>query len=140
MLWAGVSAVFTVVAVAVLLLPAVFYILTVRRALHQCAAESRAMAPDSVWFLLIPVFGLFWHFYVVTSLSKSLSREFQRRGIAGPPAPGLTLGLAVCILGVITLLPLPVFRILAAIAALVCWVLYWIQVGDLTAKLTAPPA
>jgi hypothetical protein len=43
MLWAGVSAVFTVVAVAVLLLPAVFYILTVRRALHQCAAESRAM-------------------------------------------------------------------------------------------------
>jgi hypothetical protein len=138
-IWAGFPMLFSLLAMAVLLLPAIFYILTLRRALEQCVPESRTMAPDLIWFLLIPLFGLFWHFYVVVSLSRSLGNEYRKRAIATESSPGLGLGLAVCILGVITLTPSVFFRIPAAIAALICWVLYWLKVGDLTAKLTGAP-
>lgn len=140
MFWTGFSAIVILVVMAALLLPLIFYILTVRRAIEKCAPESRAMKPDHVWFLLIPLFGVFWHFYVVVNVSRSLGREYQKRGIASDASPGLALGLAVCILGLITLTPHHVLRIIAFIAAVICWVVYWLKVGDLTAKLKGPAA
>jgi len=147
MFWTGFSAIVYLIFMAILLLPLIFYILTVRRAVESCAPESRAMKPDHAWLLLIPVFGLFWHFYVVVNISRSLGREYQQRGIATDPSPGLALGLAVCVLGLITLTPHLFLRIVAVVATVICWVLYWLKVGDLTAKLKgaapaapAPPA
>lgn len=140
MFWTGLSAVVILIVMAVLLLPLIFYILTVRRAVESCAPESRAMKADHAWLLLIPFFGLFWHFYVVTGVSRSLGREYEKRGIATASSPGLTLGLAVCVLGVITLTPHLFLRILAMIATVICWVLYWLKVGDLTAKLKGSAA
>lgn len=142
MFWTGLSAVVVLVFMAALLLPLIFYILTVRRAIERCAPESRAMNADHAWFLLIPFFGLFWHFYVVVNVSRSLGREYQRRGIAGDASPGLTLGLVLCILGLLTLTPSFVLRVVAVIATVICWVLYWLKLGDLTARLqtTSSPA
>jgi hypothetical protein len=77
----------------------------------------------------------------VVSMSSSLRNEFQRRGIPSEPNPGLTLGIAFAILGVITVVPSAFLRVLAVIGTIVFWVLYWVKIGDLTARLaTAPPA
>jgi hypothetical protein len=86
------------IAFAICLIPAIFYILTLQKALNRCAPENRAMAPGLSWLLLIPLVNMVWHFFVVLNLAKSLGAEFQKRGIAEEPQPGQKLGLIMCIL------------------------------------------
>src|SRR5271166_2160891 len=80
---AGLISILTIalIACAIMLLPMIFYLLTLQKAFSRCSPENRAMAPGMVWLMLIPLFNLVWHFIVVTNLSKTLGTEFQRRGI-----------------------------------------------------------
>ena len=139
MFWGGFWRQIFLIGMGLLLLPMIFYILTVRRALDRCARESRTIGPDLPWLLLIPLFNLFWHFYIVLGLSRSLGNEFQRRQIQAETNPGLALGLAVCILFLLGAFAGRFLGFVFLIAALVSWVLYWLKVGDLTAKLATPP-
>ena len=86
------------VVFAILLIPTVFYILTLQKALNRCAPESRAMEPAMVWLMLVPCFNIIWQFFVVINMSKSLAAEFQRRGLAEEAEPGKKLGMIMCIL------------------------------------------
>ena len=79
--------------------------------------------------MLIPLFGLAWHFFVVLNMAKSLGCEFQKRSIAEDPNPGQTLGLVTCITALI-----------CGPAYLVCWIIYWVKIAGYSAKLAAPPA
>jgi hypothetical protein len=72
----------------IILIPAIFYCLTLQKALNRCAPENRAMAPGMVWLMFIPLFNLVWQFFVVINMAKSLGAEFQKRGIAEEPEPG----------------------------------------------------
>lgn len=40
------------------LVVAIFYLLTLMRALQKCSPQSRTMQPGMVWLLLIPLFNL----------------------------------------------------------------------------------
>jgi hypothetical protein len=134
---AGMFGVF-LIAFAVMLIPAIFYLLTLQKAFNRCAPENRAMAPALVWLMLIPLFNLVWHFFVVINLAKSLGAEFQKRGIAEEPEPGKKLGLLACILSCCGIIPLLGF--LCSLGALVCVILYWIKIAGYSAKLAAPAA
>jgi hypothetical protein len=121
----------------VLLLPLIFYLIALQRALASCAVENRRMQPGLVWLQLVPLVGLVWQFFVVLAVSDSLHAEFQKRGVVEEPDPGRSLGLAMCILfacGVV-----PFLGVLTVLAGFVCWVLYWVRIAGLTAKL-APAA
>jgi len=118
----------------VLLLPLIFYLLTLQRALAACAVENRRMQPGLVWLQLVPLFGMVWQFFVVLAVSGSLHAEFQRRGIVEEPNPGQSIGLAMCILSVCGIIPF--LGVLAALAGIVCWILYWIKIAGLSAKLS----
>lgn len=50
------------VAVLVGLIVAIFYILTLSRALQKCSPQLRTMKPGMVWLLLIPLFNVLWQF------------------------------------------------------------------------------
>jgi hypothetical protein len=126
------------IGMAIILVPAIFYLLTLQKALNRCSPESRAMNPGMVWLMLIPLFNFVWHFFVVLNLAKSLGAEFQKRGIAGEPQPGQNLGLAMCILACCGWIPL--LGIFTGIGALVCWILYWIKLAGYSAKLAQPVA
>src|SRR5579872_6112282 len=90
-----------------LLIPAIFYILTLQGALQKCSEASRTMQPGMVWLLLVPLFNLIWHFFVVTAMASSLGSEFKRRGMLAPETePGKSIGLAMCICGVCGVIPL----------------------------------
>src|SRR5579871_6852614 len=119
----GFPELFVLTGVLVLfVVPAIFYLLSLQRALEQCAPASRTMSPGMVWLLLIPVFNLIWHFFVVTNLSKSLRHEFSRRTLPNEEAePGKIIGLAMCILGVISVIP--VLGVVTSIASLICWII-----------------
>ena len=137
---AGIAGIFMVALIvcAIMLLPAIFYLLTLQKALNRCSPECRAMAPGLVWLMLIPLFSIVWHFFVVLNIAKSLGAEFQKRGIAEETNPGQKLGLIMCILACCGIIP--ILGVLFALGALVCWILYWVKIAGFSGKLAAPAA
>jgi hypothetical protein len=124
------------VVFAICLIPAIFYLLTLQKALNRCSPECRAMAPGMVWLLLIPLVNMVWNFFVVLNIAKSLGAEFQKRGIAEEPQPGQKLGLIMCILMVCGIIPF--LGILCSLGGLVCWILYWVKIAGFSNKIAAP--
>ncbi len=123
----------------ILLVPAILYLLTLQNALRKCAPGARTMEPGMVWLLLIPLFHLIWSFFVVMALAKSLGNEFRRRGIPSPdPLPGQSIGMAMCICGCCSVVPL--LNLLAGPAAFVLWVIYWIKIAEFSRALDLPAA
>ncbi|HUE36213.1 MAG TPA: hypothetical protein VMO20_02390 [Candidatus Acidoferrum sp.] len=118
---------------AVLLIPGIFYCLTLQKALNRCAPENRAMAPGLVWLLFIPLFNLVWNFLVVINMAKSLGAEFQKRGMAEDPQPGKTIGLIMSILAVCGFIP--VLGVFCSLGALICWIIYWVKIAGFSGKL-----
>jgi hypothetical protein len=114
---------------AILLVPMIFYMLTLQKALQRCSPECRAMSPGLVWLLLIPFFHIVWNFVVVINVAKSLGCEFRKRGIAEEPAPGQTMGI---IMAVTALICGPVW--------LVFWILYWVKISGYSERLASPSA
>jgi hypothetical protein len=124
---------------ALLLVPAIFYLLTLQRALERCAPESRTMPPGQVWLLLIPLFNVVWQFIVVNSIAASLRNEFARRTIPLAEAePGKSVGLVLCVASVAGIVPL--LNILAGPVSLVCWILYWVKISGYSSMLIPPIA
>jgi hypothetical protein len=124
---------------AILILPTVFFLLTLQRALSKCSPANRTMTPGLVWLQIIPFFGFIWQFFVVLAVANSLEHEFGARRIPEERKPGQTVGLAMCITRVCTIIPF--VGIFAGIASVVLWIVYWVKIAGLSAKLDyAPPA
>lgn len=116
------------------LLAGILYLLTLQNALKKCAPASRTMEPWKVWLVAIPVFGLVWHFVVVTNIAKSLRNEFARLGIPCPEStPGQTIGLAACACNCFIFVPL--LGRFAAIVGFVLWIAYWIRIANYSRDL-----
>lgn len=126
------------IVLAILVVPGVFYILSLKRALEKCSPASRTMDPGMAWLLLIPLFNLVWQFIVVGHMARSLGNEFRSRGIPAEPEPGKSLGMAMCILGACGMIP--ILGVLASLAGFVCWILYWVRIAEYTRRLDTVPA
>ena len=122
---------------ALFIVVAIFYILTLSRALEKCAPQNRTMQPGMTWLLLIPLVNLIWHFFVVLALSASLGNEFRARNILAPPEPGKSLGLAMCICAACCIIPL--LGAITGLANLVLWIIYWIKISEFSHMLDQPP-
>lgn len=120
---------------AIILIPLVFYVLTLQKALNRCAPESRAMEPALLWLLLIPCVGFIWHFFVVLNMAKTLGAEFQKRGLPEEAEPGKKLGLIMC--GLMCGGIIPIIGLLFSLGGLVCWILYWLKIAGYSKKLEA---
>ena len=118
------------------LLPAIFYILTLQRALNKCEPMSRTMDPGMVWLYIVPVVNLVFHFVIIFGMAKTLRNEFNRRAVpVSDPTPGQSLGLAVCICACCSIIP--ILGLLAAIAHLVLWIMYWAKIAEYSRMLDA---
>jgi hypothetical protein len=125
---------FLFITFCVFLIPAILYILTLQKALLKCAESSRTMQPGMVWLLLVPLFNIVWNFFVVFGIANSLKNEFARKGIpTSEPLPGQPIGLAMSICACCGFIP--IFGLLAGIAYLVLWIIYWIKVADFSRRL-----
>ena len=127
-IWAGLGILTLVLIIFVIMLvPKIFYLLTLQKALNRCSPECRAMNPGMVWLLLIPLFNLVWQFIVVLNMAKSLGAEFRKRGLPEEPEPGQTMGLVMC-----------VSSLLCAPLYIIFWIIYWVQIAGFSSKLAAP--
>lgn len=126
------------VLLGIMLIPAIFYLLTLQKALRRCSPENREMEPGMVWLMFIPLFNLVWHFIIVLRMAGSLEKEFRKRGIAEESQPGKTLGMTMCILACCGIIPL--LGILTSLGALVCWIMYWVKVAEYSRLIASSPA
>jgi hypothetical protein len=118
------------------LIALILYLLKLQETLKKCAPASRTMKPGKVWLVLIPLFGLVWHFIVVINIAKSLGNEFARLGIAcSEPTPGRAIGLASSVCNCCIFVPL--LGGLAGAAGFVLWIVYWIRVANFSRALDA---
>ncbi|OGC07930.1 hypothetical protein A2V82_16810 [candidate division KSB1 bacterium RBG_16_48_16] len=111
----------------------IFYLLTLRKALSRCSVECRTMSPNSVWWDLLPLYNLYWQFVIVKNIAESLSNEFRKRNIAVESKPGFGVGLAMCILTLLAIVP-PI-RAIAGTGAFIFWIVYWATIAVFSAKL-----
>jgi hypothetical protein len=117
-----------------LLLPAVFYILTLTRALNKCSSSSKTIEPGMLWLLLVPFVNIVWHFFVVLGMAKSLNNEFRLRNMQlADPMPGQSIGIAMCICGTCSIIPL--LGVVAGLAFLVLWIVYWAKIAEFSRLL-----
>ncbi len=120
------------------LLPAIFYILTLSRALTKCSAASITIEPGMLWLLLVPFVNLVWHFFVVIGMAKSLGNEFRARNISNAdPEPGQSIGIAMCVCGACGIIPL--LGLFAALAYLILWIVYWAKIAEFSRILDQVP-
>lgn len=117
----------------------VFYILTLSQALNKCSVNSRTIQPGTLWILLIPLVNFVWNFIVVLGMAKSLGNEFRSRNVQGvEPEPGKSIGIAMAICAVCAVIP--ILGIVAGLAHLVLWIVYWVKIADLSRKLDVSAA
>jgi hypothetical protein len=120
------------------LLPVIFYILTLSRALSKCSVTSITIEPGMLWLLLVPFVNLVWHFFVVIGLAKTLSNEFKMRNIPNmEPMPGQSIGIAMCVCTACGIIP--VLGIFASLAGFVLWIVYWAKIAEFSRMLDQVP-
>jgi hypothetical protein len=126
-----------IAVIAALLIPALFYISTLSKALQRCAPSRRAMPPGQAWFLLIPLFNMVFHFIIVSRIADSLRNEFTFRQLPlSEREPGKNLGITFCILNLTAWIPL--LGILTGLAGFVCWIVYWVRIADYSRRISQP--
>jgi hypothetical protein len=104
----------------------VFYILTMQKALNLAGPRHQKMQPAMVWLMLIPLFNLVWHFFVVKNVSESIKSWAAENGKSVDDA-AYTIGLIACIANCCSLIP--ILNILAGPAGLVCFIIWWVKVA-----------
>ena len=130
-IWGLGLAVLLAVFIGIILLPTIFYLLTLQKTLEEVSQENALMPPGQVWLILIPVFGAIWSFIVVERIANSLEAEFAQRGMEiAEKRPGYSIGMAYCVLNILFFVPL------AGIAGIVCWIIYWVKVNDYKTMLS----
>lgn len=130
--------IFAGLAAVAALVVGILYILALSNTLAKCSPVSRTMQPGMVWLLLVPIFCIIWHFFVVLAVARSLANEFRARNIQSPePEPGKTIGIVMCVCGACMIIPF--VNILAGLAGLVAWIMYWVKIAEYSRMVDSMP-
>lgn len=114
---------------ALFILPAVFFVITLQNTLKVISPENRRMPFANVWLLCIPLFNFYWQFVVVNKIAQSIAMECEKLQIpVKETKPTFKLGLTWNICYILFLLP--VIKPWIAIILIITWILYWIKVNQ----------
>ena len=115
--------------VGILFLPQIFFLITLQNTIKEVSIENRTIKPSQVWLTFIPLFGIFWQFFMVNRISKSIAAEFRKKNItAQSDKPGYSLGLIYCILLCCSIIP--VIGALFGLVGFVIMIIYWVKIND----------
>jgi hypothetical protein len=133
----GVFVAFVCGFLIVLLIVAIFFLLTLSKALSRCHPRNRTMEPGQVWLNLIPLFNIVWQFITVYRVADSLRNEFSDRGWHRRDEDyGRGLGTAYCVLNLVS--AIPYLGALFGLAGLICFIIYWVKIANYSSQLAAP--
>ena len=113
------------ILIPILLLPGIFFLITLQKTLQAISPENRRMPPANVWLMLIPLFNIVWQFIMVDKIAESIAAECTKLNIQrSDPKPTYNIGLAWNICNILTFIPF------VGLAALVTFILYWVKVAE----------
>ena len=136
--WGLAATIAGLIVLAVLLIPWFFFLLSLNNLLEEVAPRNRAMSPGQVWLNFIPVFNLGWFIYTVVKVKDSVKAEYAARGWAPDGDFGYNVGLIAGVLGILSVLGvIPFLGWMVSVAALICWIVYWLKVAELKKRLQA---
>jgi hypothetical protein len=116
------------IALSILIIPKIFYLVTLQSTFNSISVENRKMPAGNVWLLLIPVFSVIWHFIVVGNLADSIKAEaLSKKLFLNEARPAYSVGLAMCILDCFAIIP--VLNIITVLISLICWIIYWVKIN-----------
>ncbi|HEV2830477.1 MAG TPA: hypothetical protein VGW31_00735 [Hanamia sp.] len=114
---------------ALFILPAVFFIITLQNTLKAVSPENRKMPFANVWLLCIPLFNFYWQFVVVNKIAQSISLECEKLQIpVKETKPTYNLGLTWNICYILFLIPM--IKLWVGIIIIPIWIVYWIKVNQ----------
>jgi hypothetical protein len=134
---AGLEFMIVLITVAILLIPFIFYLITLQNTLKAISPENRKMEPGMVWLLFIPLFCIIWNFIVVNRIADSIQAELHKKGINATERPAYNVGIAMCIIFCTTWIPL--LGSVAAIGGLICWIIYWVKISEFKKTIESLP-
>jgi hypothetical protein len=120
------------IVLLIIIAPIYFYITNLQGLLSKISEKNRMIHPDQLWYLLVPVVNIVYHFIVVDKINSSLKREFaDHQSVYTDTNFTYRSGIAMCLFT--CLIP---FFTYAGVVALVFWILYWIKTADMKDQLT----
>lgn len=123
-----------IIIVLLVLIPFCIYLRSLQKTLEFISPENRKMPPARVWITAIPIYGAIWHFFVVNAMADSLRLEFLKNNIRlKTPRPTYQMGLTTSLCAASSVIPQ--MGMVFLFAALVCWIIYWVQVGECRNKI-----
>jgi hypothetical protein len=134
----AILAVVFLVVIAIGLVIHIFFLLTLSRCLARIQPRNRDMEPGLVWLNLIPCVGTVMIFLTVNWLASSLRKEYESRGwrTEGETfGQGIGMGYAICAIAS----AIPYIGGLIGIAALICFIMYWVQIANYSTALQERP-
>lgn len=118
----------TLILLFLFFIPLIFYVITLQKTFEIISVENRKMPPQRVWLLLIPLVGIIFHFIVVRDLADSIKDEAISKDVpVRESSPAYSIGLAMCILS--CLFFIPGLKDFTNLAAIVCWIIYWVKIS-----------
>lgn len=118
----------------VMLLPRIFYLVSMHRAVAKCDPSARSIPPGLVWLAMVPLLSMVWDFVVVVTVGRSLGSEYSRRNRPlDYSLPGLGLGISFCVVNL--LLWIPFINLIAYPVGIILWLLFWVKIARVSSQL-----
>jgi hypothetical protein len=135
---------------AVVLVIAIFYLLTLQKALSRVSPRNRLMEPGMVWLMLVPCINIIWQFMIAIRVPDSLRNEFRARGRDDGSDYGKSIALTQAILGLVNgigsnfLRSSPELEMVGglislglSLVGLVLFIIFWVKVANYSSQLAA---
>ena len=136
-------------------IPVIFFLITQQRILQAIRPGNRLMRPGNVWLQLIPFFNFIWQFVVVSNIAGSIKKEFEtweNDSITGLPSadivselgkrPTYAIGILSCSIWTLYCLMAqgrafipPLFSFVVSLAAITCWIIYWVKLASYSRRI-----
>lgn len=126
-------AIFLFIVFAGVVLISVFYLLNLQNLLKQITPANRQVEPSNVWLMFIPLFNIIYPFILYPKITDSVKLEMESRGMAEQGDYGRGIGIALPVLGLCGIIP--VLGVLASIANLVLFIVFWVKMAGYKTKL-----
>jgi hypothetical protein len=118
---------------AVMLLPTIFYIIALQRAMSKVREPQRPLPGGLAWIGILPGIGIIWIGVFQLMLSRAIEKDFELAGRSDHEKGGFPLAVAWAVAFVASFIP--VLGTVSAIACLVLWILLWVKYSRLASRM-----
>ena len=108
-----------------MLIPVVFYFITLQGTMNKLSPANKPFEGALIWLSFIPLLGGIWYLVYVCMLSKAIEKDYSAVGQQNDGAMPLAIGLVVSTIACM----IPFINLIAWIAVLVVWIMYWIRMA-----------